>query len=138
MTLSLYRISEESPFKKLVTGRKTENGRNSSLTMKLLVTLKGGSKMTSVYVTEISYTTKFACVCTCGVNVCAGIFTYVWVLFCMHAYGGQRPILGFFLNCFLSHILKRCLAHESRTCKSDKLDSLLALEMPYLCLPMLG
>lgn len=61
MNLSLMNlISEDSPFKKLVTGRKTENGRNSSLTTRLLVTFKGGSKMTSVYVTEISHTTKFA------------------------------------------------------------------------------
>ena len=85
--------------------------------------------MTSVYVTETSHTTKFVCVCTCGVNVFVQAFSHVWVLFCVHAWGGQRPMLGFFLNCFLSHILKKCLAQESRTCKSAKFDSLLALEM---------
>lgn len=94
--------------------------------------------MTSVDVTEISHTTKFACVFTCSVNVSVQAFSHVWVLFCMHAWGGQRPILGFFLNYFLSHILKKCLAHESRTCKSAKLDSLLVLEMLSLCLPSAG
>lgn len=135
MNLSLYRISADSPFKNIVTGRKIENGRNISLTMKLLATLKGRSKMTSVYFTEISHTTKFACVCTCGMNVFVQAFSHMCGCFSVCT---QSPILGFSLNCFLSHILKNCLAHESRTCKSAKLDSLLALEMLYLCLPSAG
>lgn len=55
----------------------------------------------------------------------------------MGACGNQR-LMCFFLNCFLPNILRKDLSYESKTHKSTKLPSLLALERPLLCLPRAG